>query len=114
MPYSTQAQLGSSTRTSELRRSQSQCDNPVLAARADMLVHNQQLAEGQAKSTIQDAIHHNWIKVDEEMQAQSWPASHQSISGLMDDHEETHVHTKLFAVGKHVMQALLHAHVKGD
>ncbi|KAF8594470.1 hypothetical protein BDV93DRAFT_515750 [Ceratobasidium sp. AG-I] len=98
-PPSTQAQPGSSTGTSEPRGSQSRRNDPVSAARADMLAYNQELVEGRARSTVQDAIRHNRLEADEEMRARPGPMRNRPLNGLMDDDEETRAHAEAFAAG---------------
>ncbi|KAF8593225.1 hypothetical protein BDV93DRAFT_516732 [Ceratobasidium sp. AG-I] len=99
LPPSTQAQPGCSTGTSEPHGSQSQRNNSVSAARADMLAYNQELVEGRVRSTIQDAICHNRFEADEEMRVQPGPTCNRPLNGLMDDNEETCAHAKAFAAG---------------
>ncbi|KAG9099405.1 hypothetical protein FRC07_010524 [Ceratobasidium sp. 392] len=73
--------------------------DPVSAARADMLTYNQELVEGRTRSTTQDAIRHNRLQADEEMQVRSRSTRNRSPNGLLDDDEETHAHAEAFAAG---------------
>ncbi|KAF8595489.1 hypothetical protein BDV93DRAFT_564336 [Ceratobasidium sp. AG-I] len=98
-PSSTQAQPGSSASASGPSGNQSRRNNPVSAARADMLAYNQELVEGRTRSTVQDAIRHNRLQVDEEMRVRSGPTRKRSLNGLVDDDEETHAHAEALAAG---------------
>ncbi|KAF8601918.1 hypothetical protein BDV93DRAFT_509755 [Ceratobasidium sp. AG-I] len=98
-PFGTQAQPSSSASASEPCGRQSRRSDPVSAARADMLAYNQELVEGRARSTVQDAIRHNRLQVNEEMRARSGPTRKRSLNGLVDDDEETRAHAEAFAAG---------------
>ncbi|KAF8598167.1 hypothetical protein BDV93DRAFT_512697 [Ceratobasidium sp. AG-I] len=98
-PSRTQAQPGSSATGNKPCGAQSRRNDPVSAARADMLAYNQELVEGRTRSTVQDAIRHNRLEADEEMRVRSGPTRSRSPNSLMDDDEETRAHAEAFAAG---------------